>query len=368
LTQARVTSGGDNNFDALRLAAALAVVVAHAFPLSHGACDREFLYWFSGGRVNLGSLAVAVFFVISGFLVTKSQETSPTLRAFLMRRVLRIFPGLAVVVVLTAFVLGPLVSALPPAEYFSRFDTYFYLRTLSLRSVQFTLPGVFADNPNPLNVNGSLWTLWHEFVCYLVVFAFGALGPLRWQRFLLLGSASLVTRVLFDYVPSLTALDAFWNYRHLSIFCGYFCAGALLYLLRSRIPLRGTLAGLSFLMLVLAAYAGNFDLVFAVAGSYLTIFLAFARWPAFADVGKYGDLSYGIFIYGYPIQQTVARWLLPTGEWWQNLFWSLPPTFLCAFISWRWVERPALLWGRARERPVGERGVVQPVVERGVVT
>src|SRR3989442_213598 len=155
-----------NNFDALRLLAAISVIFSHSFLIAEGTQSREWLILLTGNQSILGLTGVFVFFAISGFLVTQSfEETANPLR-YLTKRALRIFPGLFVATLLSAFVLAPLVSHLPPGAYFSRAEPYQYVvgNTLLDQTIH-ELPGVsFVNNSVGVEINGSLWTLRYEFV------------------------------------------------------------------------------------------------------------------------------------------------------------------------------------------------------------
>src|ERR1700749_4903885 len=106
-------TGRHNNFDALRLVAAIFVIFSHSFLIAEGTQNNEWLILLTGNQSILGLTGVFVFFAISGFLVTQSFEQSPNPRHFLAKRALRIFPGLFVATWVSAWVLGPLVSTLP---------------------------------------------------------------------------------------------------------------------------------------------------------------------------------------------------------------------------------------------------------------
>src|ERR1700747_47680 len=160
-----------NNFDALRLVAAASVVFSHSFLIAEGTQDHEWLIWLTGNQSILGLVGVFVFFAISGFLVTQSfEETSDPWR-FLAQRALRIFPGLFVATLLSAFVLAPLVTTLWPSAFLSRPEPYEYvLRHTCLDQTVHELPGVmFVNNPVGLEINGSLWALRIGLPMYLIV-------------------------------------------------------------------------------------------------------------------------------------------------------------------------------------------------------
>ena len=163
-----------NNFDAVRIIAALAVLVSHHYALTAQA-EPSFL-----GLHTWGGMAVIVFFVISGYLVTSSWYNDPSFLRFSQRRILRIWPALAVVVVLTAYGLGALVTSLPLMEYWTHRATLDYFLTLKM-NVHFMLPGVFTNNPYAHGVNGSLWTIPLEVRCYVVMAIAGLLGLMKFR-------------------------------------------------------------------------------------------------------------------------------------------------------------------------------------------
>jgi peptidoglycan/LPS O-acetylase OafA/YrhL len=193
--------GRNNNFDALRLLAAISVIFSHSFLIAEGTQDNEPLILLTSNQAILGLAGVFVFFAISGFLVTQSFERTPNPWQFLAKRALRIFPGLFVATLVSALVLGPIVTNLTLAGYLSRLQPYEYVigNTLLDQTVH-ELPGVwFADNGVGLEVNGSLWTLRIEFLMYLMVLVLGVLRLLTVRTALVLlafGTACLYFEML----------------------------------------------------------------------------------------------------------------------------------------------------------------------------
>ena len=150
----------NNNFDLLRLFGAALVVYGHSYPLTGAAAP--------GFAANpVGTIGVKIFFVVSGYLVAQSWVRDSHLVRFAVRRGLRIFPALTVVVLVSVFFLGPVFTSLPLDEYFPHPLTSAYLRNIVLY-ISYALPGVFEHNTYPAAVNGSLWSLPAEFAMYLL--------------------------------------------------------------------------------------------------------------------------------------------------------------------------------------------------------
>jgi peptidoglycan/LPS O-acetylase OafA/YrhL len=179
-----------NNFEVVRLVAAIMIIISHSYPLL-GLHFEPFKYYL-GGYSTGGDIAVSIFFVVSGFLVTKSATEREILN-YLISRVLRILPGLCAVVVFVAFVIGPSFTTLEYPEYMLHREVYAYLKNMLVFGIQFTLPGVFHQLPTN-SVNGSLWTLPIEAAFYVLLPFLISLGFVR--RWLVLGTIALVMTLL----------------------------------------------------------------------------------------------------------------------------------------------------------------------------
>jgi peptidoglycan/LPS O-acetylase OafA/YrhL len=339
-----VRSSRDNNFDLLRLGAATVVLASHCWPLTgSGAEPLERLSGFTGG-----TLGVTVFFAISGYLVTLSWLSDPRIPAFLQRRGLRLLPGLAVVALLTAFVLGPLSTSLSPASYLSDPGPYLYaVKTSVLVTIGGTLPGVFAHNPFPDAVNGSLWTLPVEALAYVMVLGCGLLGLLRPSRTLLLAGLLLLLALLgssatpLDFsglVPSGAAgAGVPAAFRLAAVFVG----GMLVALHRERIPFSWVGVVLGLLVWIGFRTTALEPLVAALAMPYAAITLAFGRRVRLPFYERGGDASYGIYVYAFPVQQVIAD-ISPGIAPGVMFVPAFLVTFVLARLSWRLVESPAL--------------------------
>ena len=327
----------DNNFDVLRLAAAVSVVLTHAILLGEDRLSSDPLMRLTSGQCTLGVAGVFVFFAISGYLVTQSLDATGRIAPFLAKRALRVYPGLAACLLLLAFVLGPLVSALPPGGYFADAGSYRFVAANLLMDADDvnSLPGVrFTGFNAGAVVNGPLWSLPCEVLMYLMVAGLGSAGLLRAPVLAALFVAGIVANVLDTASIGTLAGSAAW-------LLPFFIAGMALYRFRARPILRLRYALASLGALALAARFGFFIPVFAACGSYLVIYLAFAgHWRVRA--ARYGDLSYGLYIYGWPVEQLTVRALGGAAPGWQVFVIALPITAAAAFLSWRLVEAPAL--------------------------
>ena len=323
--------GRANNFDAIRLLAAAAVIVSHAFPLSTGRNDGEPLRRLSGGQMTLGELAVLVFFVVSGFLITRSFERSPNLAEFARNRALRLLPALACMVAAMTLVLGPLFTRLPLGDYFTDSRFFSYWLNVTLVTTKYSLPGVFEGNPFPNAVNGVLWTLRYEALFYCATAALGVAGLLGRRTAVVVLAAALLIPLLGDFPGD----------RYVRMF-RYYAAGSALCVWRDAIPQDLRIAAGAAVICGAALALGGFAEVFVLAGSYLVLYLAFEPRVPLHQAGRWGDFSYGLYIYGFPVQQAVAHVLGPGHGWVANLAWSFPISLALAVASWHGVEKRAL--------------------------
>ena len=336
------SAGRRNNFDALRLIAALSVVFSHSFLIAEGSEANEPFIWLTGNQCILGLVGVFVFFVISGYLVTESWCRSPHPGRFALRRFLRIYPGLLVNIALCAFVLGLLVTSLPLAAYFQGAELRDFLaKTLTLNPGPLSLPGVlFADNPVGLHINGSLWTLRYEAMMYVMIVILGMLRLLRLSICLALTVLGILA-VHFE-----KALTPFGDVGEWAWFLGFFGAGMVLHFLRDRIAFDWRGALLALIALVVFVRIGQLIMLFPLAGAYLAIWFA-RRYAPWLDYSRWcGDLSYGVYIYGWPAEQLVMWLSGGRAVWWQIFLGSLAIALPLAWLSWHAIEKWALRWGR----------------------
>ncbi len=332
-----------NNFDMLRLVAAVSVIFSHAFLLSENSQDRDPLMILTGGQTVLGVVGVFVFFTISGYLIAQSFEMTGSPLVFLAKRALRIFPGLLLCLAVCVFIIGPLVTGLPLADYFGRRETYLFLLHNAVLDTDYNrLPGVefWSGNLGGI-VNGPLWSLPCEVLMYLMLFALGVCRLLTLRTGLVLLAIG-VSCLWFNVSDALGG--AFW-------LLGFFAAGICCYRLRTTGWFAGRWAGrwavVAAFGLLLSIPAHLFLVGFALFGSYLVIYLALNRKVPPLRAARSGDLSYGLYIYGWPIEQCVVYFSGGTAPWWEVFGISLALAAPTAFLSWHMVERRC----RWRARP-----------------
>lgn len=324
-----------NSFDLLRLFAAALVLYSHQHALL-GLSEPELFGW-----TTLGGVGVSIFFFLSGLLVWSSWARDPDLKRFFIRRSLRIFPALWLVVFVTVFLAGPVLSRYSPAAYFGSIQTWLYLST-AIFSTEDVLPGVFVDNPFAFIVNGSLWTLRVEFLCYVSVALIGcvALDRKNWLIALSLGVVVLVAAlgqlVLgIRFVSHLEMVAFFWW----GVVYGYISARP-----RSEYTGWALWLGLVFLAFLLLGSRGAERTGVLVVAAVLVITAQHSPWGS-RLTDRLGDLSYGMYIFAFPVQQIVVEhgrgrdWTFAT-----HLWLSFLVTSVLAYVSWHALEKRVLLF------------------------
>lgn len=329
----------ENNYDLIRLIAASLVIYSHSYPLT-GNNPLEPLGKLTGD-LSFGGLAVAIFFVISGFLVTKSYLKNDDLLFFLKSRMLRIFPGLSVSMLFCGFFIGTLVTTLPLHEYFLNREVYsFIYHNITLHNLHWDLPGVFATNIYKNGVNGSIWTLPIEFCLYLIIAALGVLSLLKKP---LICSTVIVLSVVLMFICFF-----FFNSTFESIISdGWlmnatcFAVGSLCFLLKrycfiNQVILIGLIA-----VSIMALHTKFFLMICCPTICYAVFYFSYHPFFNCKFLTRHGDFSYGLYIYGFPIQQVVSHYLHFSNPL-LLFFVAYPLALIIAILSWKFIEKPAL--------------------------
>lgn len=336
-------AGRDNNLNAIRMAAAIAVLVSHAWPITLGAGAVEPLSAQTGQ--TLGHFAVAIFFGVSGLLIARSFDRRRSMIHFFVARVLRLFPALLAVLVLTVMA-GALVTQLGLMQYVRSPGVWTYVpANLSLAFLQYSLPGVFQSNVYGPPINGSLWTLLYEVACYFGVVALGLVGILRhrWAMLAMMALAMLFhfAGPLIGQAGGLVPGGVAERLELLALLSFPFLLGTFAYVWREHIPLSGWMLSLLWLPVALSAGTGLMAPCIVVALVYTTFWVGFVPKGRVLAYNRLGDYSYGVYIYAFPVQQLLV-WLFPGIAPLTNILLALPVTLVMAVLSWNLVEARAL--------------------------
>lgn len=352
----------NNAFDLLRFLLATLVIYSHCYPLLQGEKNSgDLLGRLTASQTDCGAFAVICFFIISGFLITQSLQNSKTYRAYLLKRILRIIPAFFVSLFLISFVLGPFVTHLSLGDYFRDDGTSgpfsFILRniTFNVFGYSWTVHDVFANNPFPSSANGSMWTLKSEFLCYLCIVLLSYFYIFKHRILTLAVTALSGLLLILHYACGFSLLSfpsgAGWifhggwlfnngEYGNFVSLSFYFMAGSCIYIFKDKIHFHVRWLLLALIVLLVSAKLNllNYAMIFVLP--YLIIAVA-ARFKL-SSIRKYGDFSYGMYIYAFPIQQTlVFLWRNSLNI--KTLFLlSFACTLCMSFFSWKFVENPVL--------------------------
>jgi peptidoglycan/LPS O-acetylase OafA/YrhL len=329
-----------NNFNLIRLVSALLVIIAH------GNQPLDPFNRLSHGIVSCNEIAMPAFFFLSGLLVSQSLDHTPSRLNFCWRRFLRLYPAAFIVIIVSACLLGPIVSTYPPSAYFSHPLFRQYLRTILLVRIYFDLPGVFLHSVIGPSVNASLWSLSLEIKLYACLFLFSYIKNKRLYNSLIIILIILLFSIgAFFRVPVETAIRQSGNpgfvlhpYSNLTV---YFLIGILCYRFRARLSITNwwIILFLSIGLLSLRLHILDQTAFLLLPGTILYAAVTGTRWVR--KITPAPDLSYGIYLWGFPVVQVVLNELHPSTPLATLLLTTLI-TILLALLSWYLVESRAL--------------------------
>ncbi len=330
----------NNNFQLIRLLAALGVFLSHTFPVGG--------FGLGGKAQLLGHLSLNTFFLISGFLVCKSFMARP-LKAYFVSRILRIFPALVFVVLASVFILGLSVTELSMREYLTNPDVYEYTIKnilLLLPDTPLSLPGVFLESKYASTVNAPLWSLPYELSCYLLLAIFAVATRAKHKAQVLTVISVLLFVLCFSvYMANSITKSvefAFYFGKDTYRLLGMFFLGVSFYLLGSKVQVTHKLmCGFILLVGLSVLYRPAFIVLFYLFLAYATFYFSYAIKGPLLRFNALGDYSYGIYIIGYPVQQTIEQ-LLPDLSLPLYFVITLTITLTLSVLSWHLIEKRAL--------------------------
>lgn len=330
-----------NNFDFLRLIFASFVVISHSYALS-GAPHGDLLSQLTNGQMEFSYLGVHGFFIISGYLIFKSLLRCKGLPDFYWKRLLRLFPALLVVLFLTVLLAPAVYESTVP--YLQNKSVYTYIpQNITLFFRQKGIDGVFENNPYKHSINGSLWTICYEFSMYVMV---SLLFFIREKTFvktvvILLFISSFLLSLFHPYFLHGLFMKMELGSNHFYNLMCFFVGGMIMTYLNTNKRTENILIILSFAVLIASVYLNINQYTCYITLPLLVILLGKSSTRYLNKVGDtIGDTSYGIYIYSFPIQQTLMYFFkLDTA---MLFIISLPLSILLGYVSWHLIEKKAL--------------------------
>jgi len=329
-----------NNFNFMRLCLAVLVILSHSFEIIDGNRHREPLTRIFH-TLSFGEVAVDAFFLLSGYLIVKSWDQRPLLLSYVKKRVYRIYPGFIAASLICAFVVGPLASN--ASLYFSHFNLKHFVGSVVLLDAP-AIPSVFSGLHYPV-VNGSMWTIYYEFRCYVAVALIGLTGMVKkkwpWLLITILAlAASLLPTPSINRIAFHARMFIIGSPDEFFRLFALFCAGGVFYLYRDKINYRPSL----MLVALLATVAGMFNVhtaqfVLATCGAYVFFGIGFKHIQGLEWHRSWPDISYGVYLYGWPCTILIF-WYYRSIDPYLLFPCALLLTSCLGWLSWRWVESP----------------------------
>lgn len=346
----------ENSFDLMRFILATFVIYTHSFPLFYGSSSPgDKLARWTNGQLDMGVVAVSGFFVISGFLITQSILNSSNYFTYIIKRVLRIFPAFFVSLLLVALLVGPIVSDLDLYSYY--FKDYvngplnFIVKNifLNITGYSWVIHDVFSGNPFPSGINGSMWTLKHEFAAYLLLIPLSFFYFLKYRKLLLLFTFGVLVLAILNIQNNFALVNLvgskWWvlsdnEYSSAIKYLYYFLAGSLIFLYKDRIYFSPRFILLAILVLIIASklFFLKYVLLFILPYMIISISICFSS----SFMKKYGDFSYGLYIYAFPVQQLIAHLFIGNLNVKGYFLLSFLITLAISVLSWKYIEKPIL--------------------------
>jgi len=332
----------ENNFDFLRFSFALLVVISHSYPLSGSDLSTQWLLKLTNSQIEFSSLGLNGFFILSGYLIFQSLDRSKNVIVFYWKRILRLFPGLFVVLVLT-ILLAPFVyeSSIP---YLNNRAVYTYIpRNISLFNLQYNIENIFKNNPYRYAINGSLWTICYEFSFYVLLSVLLIIINKRRLVSILLFLLFLIMVILYNFFDIwLNQISKFGISGYHFINLGtFFIGGSFLASLKIEdFKYKSFILIVTSIFLIIILYFNLYNVSKHLVLTILIILIGLMPLKYITSFGEMGDASYGIYIYGFPIQQTLMYFF--NLNLFTLMFYSILISTFFGYLSWHLIEKRVL--------------------------
>jgi peptidoglycan/LPS O-acetylase OafA/YrhL len=330
-----------NNFDFSRLLFAIFVIITHSYSLS-GIPEKDWLYSITHGQTSLSYIGVRGFFIISGYLIFQSLERSKTITSYYWKRILRIFPGLFIVLLLTV-IFGFVVFEGSFGMYLKTRTMWTYIpNNIVLYRLQNQIEGIFVKNPYPGIINGCLWTLPYEFFFYICIsLLFFFKKNIKYILVSILLILLLIARLFYIHEfekYSYASLDGIY----VADMGAFFMGGAFLSAIKiEKIPYKSFVLITLLVLFIILTSCNYFEKSQYILLAPIVIIFGILSTPYINSISAVlGDFSYGIYIYGFPIQQTLMHYY--HFNFWELMLASIPLSVLFGALSWHFVEKKAL--------------------------
>ena len=330
----------NNNLTLIRILLAIMVLYGHSFVLLKKSMENTefFVKYFS--ITYSGSIAVSLFFFISGMLVTKSYITKNSPQSFIISRAFRILPALLISAILLAIFIGPLLTKFSLTEYFLDKEWYRFIYKNILMSTRAFLPGVYDNLPFGANVAISWWTIRYEVAFYIFILCFGMLGILQNKYLASLICTLIIILVITDSKFIMSALGKA-QYQYYLAF--YFSVGVLFNIWGQYIKINVKTLCAVMIITYLCRNTTIYPALFSISSLYLVLWLAIN--PLFKKIKVKHDTSYGIYIYGGFIQQFLIYCFPNMNNYWNTIF-SILICIPIGLLSAIYIEEPFMEYGR----------------------
>ncbi len=331
------------NLHFMRFIAAIMVIISHSFNLSVGHTENEWAILLTDTQLTMGAIAVSIFFLCGGYLISMSMEKAKTASRYFEARLIRLIPPLFFVT-LCVTLLGGLLTNLSTIEYYTSVDTWKYLLN-SVFVLIHNLPGVFEGNIYNSTVNGALWTLPVEFLCYILCFIAFKLGFMDKKRFpwsiplVIIGSIGVW--IIGGIIPLVREVV-----RPVLLF--YIGMGYWIYRERIRLNVKYMLIAFAGLILLFVFRLGLPAMLLCFP--YIMMTLWFGTNQCSSKIGKLGNYSYGIYLWGFPVQQTIVYFFGGQMNPYVNFLIAIPISIILGILTYEISEKRFLKWYKQRTK------------------